>query len=71
MNTPAALELITTIAAEMLEHIHTDTMLVSLVNDDGSHSYTEEAQEVFNMLHDEIENIVQHFEVKYADEYGT
>ena len=68
MNTPT-LELITTIAAEMLEHIHTDTILV--FNDDGSHNYTEEAQEVFNMLHDEIENIVQHFEVSYADEYGT
>ena len=68
MNTPT-LELITTIAAEMLEHIYTDTILV--LNEDGSHSYTEQAQDVFNMLHDEIENIVQHFEVSYSDEYGT
>ena len=61
----AALELTTAIASEMLEHVYSDTILS--FDTDGNVSYTDGAQEVFNMLHDQLENIVDHFNIELSE----
>ena len=61
----AALELTTAIASEMLEHVYADTILV--FDTDGNANYTDGAQEVFNHLHDQIETIVDHFNIELSE----